>query len=131
MAVMMGATANAAETVGAANTATIMAKHSLIAMVNPSDKTWKTPSFTTMKQKAKYKKGDLVFTVGNFSWGLKPMEVTEATDSYVRCKHPDFSGIGLFYLSEIVPCTSKRKNEILQLMEAMTHVKDLRRAFFQ
>jgi uncharacterized protein YodC (DUF2158 family) len=54
-----------------------------------------------MKQKT-FKIGDKVYTTKNSSWGMSPMMVVGLFESgCVRCKNPDFSGVGAFRASEL------------------------------
>lgn len=61
---------------------------------------------------------------------MKPMKVVSATESGIRCKHKDFSGIGWFHADECVWPSSQREDALYDLQHAMNEVSRLKLELF-
>jgi hypothetical protein len=77
-----------------------------------------------------FKVGDTVYTYHNASWGMKPMKVMELTEDGIRCKNPDFSGIGWFAANECKLATSGRKLALVELKARMDELDQLKKKLF-
>lgn len=78
-----------------------------------------------------FKVGDMVYTTHNASWGMKPMKVMDLTEDGIRCKSPDFSGIGWFAANECELFTKKRRAELSELQSEMVKVNLLKKSLFK
>lgn len=78
-----------------------------------------------------FKVGDTVYTYHNASWGMNPMKVMELTEDGIRCKHPDFSGIGWFNAKECRLATVTRRLELTELQRRMDALDLLKNSLFK
>ena len=78
-----------------------------------------------------FKVGDMVYTHGNSSWGMKPMKVISVGHEGIGCEHPDSPGVCWFYASECQLVTPGRKLALAELQAKMDEVNRLKKSLFK